>query len=54
MLAWSKRGFGASDIADLMGLKEPSVRFHMQGARRKLGANNIQQAIGTATDHGLI
>jgi DNA-binding CsgD family transcriptional regulator len=37
-----------------MGLKEPSVRFHMQGARRKLGANNIQQAIGTATDHRLI
>jgi LuxR family transcriptional activator of conjugal transfer of Ti plasmids len=54
VLAWSKRGFGASDIAELMGLKEPSVRFHMQGARRKLGANNIQQAIGTATDHGLI
>lgn len=54
VLAWCKRGFCAADIAELMGLKEPSVRFHMQGARRKLGANNIQQAIGTATDHGLI
>ena len=54
VLAWCKRGFCAADIAELMGLKEPSVRFHMQGARRKLGANNIQQAIGTATDHKLI
>lgn len=54
VLAWCKRGFVAADIAELMGLKEPSVRFHMQGARRKLGANNIQQAIGTATDHRLI
>lgn len=54
VLAWCKRGFCAADIAELMGLKEPSVRFHMQGARRKLGANNIQQAIGTATDHRLI
>ena len=54
VLAWCKRGFCAADIAEFMGLKEPSVRFHMQGARRKLGANNIQQAIGTATDHRLI
>ena len=54
VLAWCKRGFVAADIAELMGLKEPSVRFHMQGARRKLGANNIQQAIGIATDHRLI
>lgn len=54
VLAWCKRGFCAADIAELMGLKEPSVRFHMQGARRKLGANNIQQAIGIATDHRLI
>lgn len=54
VLAWCKRGFCAGDIAVFMGLKEPSVRFHMQGARRKLGASNIQQAIGTATDHRLI
>ena len=54
VLSWCKRGFCAADIAELMGLKEPSVRFHMQGARRKLGASNIQQAIGTATDHRLI
>ena len=33
------------EIADLLGITEATVRFHIDNARRKLGARNRAQAV---------
>jgi LuxR family quorum sensing-dependent transcriptional regulator len=41
-------------IAALLGISEPTVRFHLNNARRKLGAVNRAQAVARFAGRGLI
>jgi LuxR family quorum sensing-dependent transcriptional regulator len=41
-------------IAVLLGVSEPTVRFHLNNARRKLGAVNRAQAVARFAGHGLM
>ena len=41
-------------IAVLLGISEPTVRFHLNNARRKLGAVNRAQAVARFAGHGLM
>jgi DNA-binding CsgD family transcriptional regulator len=41
-------------IAVLLGISEPTVRFHLNNARRKLGAVNRAQAVARFAAHGLM
>lgn len=54
VLIWARHGFPAVEIASILDVKYDSVQFHLRSIRRKLGAMNIQQAVGIATSHGLI
>jgi len=54
VLIWVRHGFPANEIASILDLKYDSVQFHLRSIRRKLGAMNIQHAVGIATSHGLI
>lgn len=54
VLNWARHGFPANEIAPILGVKYDSVQFHLRSIRRKLGAMNIQHAVGIATSHGLI
>lgn len=54
VLNWVRHGFPAIEIASILDVKYDSVQFHLRSIRRKLGAMNIQQAVGIATSHGLI
>ena len=44
-LAFMADGRRDKDIAGLLGITETTVRFHIDNARRKLGANNRAQAV---------
>jgi LuxR family quorum sensing-dependent transcriptional regulator len=41
-------------IAALLGISEPTVRFHLNNARRKLGAVNRAQAVARLVSSGLM
>ena len=41
-------------IAVLLGISEPTVRFHLNNARRKLNAVNRAQAVARFVGHGLM
>ena len=41
-------------IAVLLGVSEPTVRFHLNNARRKLDAGNRAQAVARFVGHGLM
>jgi DNA-binding CsgD family transcriptional regulator len=44
-LAFMADGRRDKEIADLLGITEATVRFHLDNARRKLGARNRAQAV---------
>ena len=44
-LAFMADGRRDKEIADLLGITEATVRFHIDNARRKLGARNRAQAV---------
>jgi LuxR family quorum sensing-dependent transcriptional regulator len=44
-LAWVAEGKSDWEIAMILGLAESTVRFHVDNARRKLGAVNRTQAV---------
>jgi LuxR family quorum sensing-dependent transcriptional regulator len=48
-LAWVAEGKSDWEIAMILGLAESTVRFHVDNARRKLGAVNRTQAVARLT-----
>jgi len=53
-LAFVADGHTDVEIADLLGISEPTVRFHLNNARRKLGAVNRAQAVARFAIRGLM
>ncbi|WP_271529179.1 LuxR C-terminal-related transcriptional regulator [Bradyrhizobium sp. CCBAU 25338] len=53
-LAWTAQGKTVADIAVLVGIRERTVVFHLENARRKLGAVSIAQRVAIALRRGLL
>jgi LuxR family quorum sensing-dependent transcriptional regulator len=53
-LAWVAEGKSDWEISVILGVAETTVRFHVDNARRKLGAANRAQAIARLAAAGLI
>lgn len=53
-LMWTARGKTAADIAVLMEITPRTVAFHLENARRKLGAASIAQCVAEALRLGLL
>ena len=47
-------GYTARNIVYRLGISERMVRFHLEGARNRLGAGSTTQAVYLATKAGLI
>lgn len=54
ILSWAAEGKSDADIADIIGVSYPTVRFHLNNAYKKLGANERIYAVTKAIRHGLI
>lgn len=53
-LAYVADGRRDSEIADLLGISETTARFHVDNARRKLGAANRAQAVARLANRGVL
>ncbi|ABI77606.1 transcriptional regulator, LuxR family [Hyphomonas neptunium ATCC 15444] len=53
-LKWAAAGKTDSEIATIMGVSAPTIRFHMTNASRKLGVSGRSQTIRLATTLGYI
>jgi len=53
-LAWTAQGKTVADIAILVEIAPRTVVFHLQNARRKLGAASIAQCVAEALRRGLL
>ncbi|MBO4225297.1 autoinducer binding domain-containing protein [Bradyrhizobium neotropicale] len=53
-LAWTAQGKTVADIAVLVGVAPRTVVFHLDNARRKLGAASIAQCVAEALRRGLL
>lgn len=53
-LAWIAQGKTAADIAVLVAISPRTVVFHLENARRKLGAASIAQCVAVALRRGLL
>jgi LuxR family transcriptional activator of conjugal transfer of Ti plasmids len=53
-LAWTTQGKSVADIAVLVGISPRTVVFHLENARRKLGAASIAQCVAVALRRGLL
>jgi LuxR family transcriptional activator of bioluminescence operon len=53
-LRWAADGKTSSEIAQLLGLSESTINFHLNNTVRKLEVVNRQQAVAKATLQGLI
>jgi LuxR family transcriptional activator of conjugal transfer of Ti plasmids len=53
-LAWTAQGKTVADIAVLVGIAPRTVVFHLENARRKLGAASIAQCVAEALRRGLL
>ncbi|WJR75509.1 autoinducer binding domain-containing protein [Bradyrhizobium sp. NP1] len=53
-LAWTARGKTVADIAVLVEIAPRTVVFHLENARRKLGAASIAQCVAEALRRGLL
>lgn len=53
-LRWKAMGKAQSETADLMGIRERTVKFHLEAAAAKLDASNGVHAIAKAVGLGLI
>jgi len=53
-LAWAAAGKSDSDIAILVGIKPATVHFHIEEAKRRLGAKTRTEAVAVGVLHGLI
>ncbi|MDH2404948.1 autoinducer binding domain-containing protein [Bradyrhizobium sp. SSUT18] len=53
-LAWISDGKTMQDIADLLGVTPRGVKFHLDNARRNLGALTLSHAVALALRQGLL
>lgn len=53
-LAWTAQGKTVADIAVLVEIAPRTVAFHLENARRKLGAASIAQCVAEALRRGLL
>ncbi|MCK1479507.1 autoinducer binding domain-containing protein [Bradyrhizobium sp. 197] len=53
-LAWTAQGKTVADIAVLVAIAPRTVVFHLENARRKLGAASIAQCVAIALRRGLL
>jgi LuxR family transcriptional activator of conjugal transfer of Ti plasmids len=53
-LAWAARGKTVADTAILVGIAPRTVVFHLENARRKLGATSIAQCVAEALRRRLL
>jgi LuxR family transcriptional activator of conjugal transfer of Ti plasmids len=53
-LAWTAQGKTVADIAVLVEISPRTVVFHLENARRKLGAASIAQCVAEALRRGLL
>lgn len=53
VLLWVKAGKTNLEIAQIVGVTERTVRFHVEGIFTKLGVNSRSQAVAVALEHGL-
>lgn len=53
-LAWAARGKTVADTAILVGIAPRTVAFHLDNARRKLGATSIAQCVAEALRRRLL
>ncbi|WP_162458030.1 autoinducer binding domain-containing protein [Mesorhizobium tianshanense] len=53
-LAWASIGKTMNETAKLLTISERSVRFYLEQARDKLGANNVAHAVRLAVERDLI
>lgn len=54
VLRWTMHGKSASVTAQIIGLKTPTVNYHLQGAMRKLNVGSKHQAVTLALSLGLL
>ena len=52
-LRWVANGKTDAEIAEILSISEATVKFHVNGARRKLGARNRAQATARLVLSGL-
>lgn len=53
-LAWTAQGKTVADVAVLVAIAPRTVVFHLENARRKLGAASIAQCVAVALRRGLL
>ncbi|MES2026269.1 MAG: LuxR family transcriptional regulator [Pseudomonadota bacterium] len=53
-LLWAAQGKTAWETGQILCVSEHTVTFHINNAKRKLGATNRHQAIAKAISHGII
>lgn len=53
-LRFKALGKSDQDVAEILGISKSTVRFHIESARSRLGANNVIQAVAKALTFGLI
>lgn len=53
-LSWTAQGKTVADIAILVGIAPRTVVFHLENARRKLGATSIAQCVAIALRRGFL
>jgi LuxR family transcriptional activator of conjugal transfer of Ti plasmids len=44
-LKWAARGKTAWEVGVILGIQEPTIRWHLANAKAKLGVDNIRQAV---------
>jgi DNA-binding CsgD family transcriptional regulator len=54
VLLWMKQGKTNWEIAQIVGVTERTVRFHVEGIFMKLDASSRTQAVALAMEHGLL
>ncbi|MDQ8727539.1 LuxR family transcriptional regulator [Bradyrhizobium sp. LHD-71] len=53
-LAWASRGKTMEEIAMILDVTSRAVKFHLDNARRNLGASTVTHAVALAVRHGLL
>lgn len=54
VLKWMAHGKGTTDISQVMGISERTVKFHVGNIKKKLDAGSRAHAVAIAVNKGLI
>lgn len=54
VLKWMAHGKGTTDISQVMGIRERTVKFHVGNIKKKLDAGSRAHAVAIAVNIGLI